>query len=73
MADRTEPDAETEAEERGEALAAHQADRGPSSDEEAAAERGAARPDRADPEEVAEHYQEMSELGAEAKGEGRIP
>lgn len=74
MADPTEPDDETKAIEREEALAAHQADRQPTSDEEAAAERATHRPDlAADQDEVGEHYREMTELGANDKGEGRIP
>ena len=45
------------------------ADRPPTADEEEAAERGAAEIDR---DEVAEHYEEMAELGANVKGEGEI-
>jgi hypothetical protein len=45
------------------------ADRAPTADEEAAAERGAA---TVDVDEVAEHYEEMSETGANIRGEGQI-
>jgi hypothetical protein len=44
------------------------ADRAPTAEEEAAAERSA---EQVDPS-VAEHYREMSEIGAEVQGEGEI-
>jgi hypothetical protein len=44
----------------------HEAGRGPTPDEEAAAERADAHPD-----EVAESYREMTRKGAEQEGEGR--
>ena len=45
-----------------------EADDMPTEEEEAAAER-AGKPDP----EVAEHYKEMTERGADQKGEGRLP
>jgi hypothetical protein len=48
------------------------ADRPPTAEEATAAERAAA--DLADElPEVAEHYEEMTRIGAEVKGEGEIP
>jgi hypothetical protein len=53
---------------RAAANAEHGAPQVPTPEEEAAAERhGAASP------ETAEHYEEMLEKGANAKGEGRLP
>ena len=73
MAERTQPDEGTEAADEVEGRAAHQADRAPTTDEEAAADRAALRPDRANPADVAEHERDMAERGAHAEGEGRIP
>ena len=56
----------TRAEEEEEAKAAHVADRAPSAEEEAEAEKN-----RLDPA-VAAHEREMDHLGAEVKGEGEI-
>jgi hypothetical protein len=58
-------DATREAEEE-EARALHQADREPTENEEEAAE--GLRPDPG----VADHEQEMGQIGAEVRGEGRI-
>jgi hypothetical protein len=71
MADTTEPNDATVAAEREEATSRHQADRTPTADEAAAAERG---PDESgmDPDSVKEHYEEMTDLGAHVKGEGEI-
>jgi hypothetical protein len=66
MDDRTKPSPETRATEREEAGAAHDADREPTADEAAAADKLEVDP------EVAEHYEEMAEKGADQKGEGRI-
>jgi hypothetical protein len=71
MADNTEPDDKTREAELAEAGKSHTADRPPTSEEEAAAERKRAELD-ADREAVAEHYEEMTELGAHVKGEGEI-
>ena len=64
------PDAEvdetTRVEELLEASAAHNADRPPTSEEEAAADGNTLDP------EVAEHEREMGKIGAEVKGEGQI-
>jgi len=51
--------------------ARHMADRAATPDEEAAAERGDEEVD-ADAEDVAAHYEEMTDLGAHVKGEGEI-
>ena len=51
---------------------AHTADRSPTSDEDAAAEQEFSEEGEDERRSVAEHYKEMAELGAEAKGEGRI-
>ena len=64
MTDRTKPTRETRAAEREEMDHAHEADREPTVDEEAAA------PSEADPD-VARSYQEMAERGAHQQGEGR--
>ena len=45
------------------------ADRAPTADEEAAAERAA---DEVDLDEVADHYEEAAKAGADVKGEGEI-
>ena len=71
MADNTEPDDKTREAELAEAGKSHTADRPPTSEEEAAAERKRAELD-ADREDVAEHYEEMTDLGAHVKGEGEI-
>ena len=56
----------TRAEEEREAKAAHTADRPPTEQEAAAAERNRLEP------EVAEHEREMGKIGAEVKGEGEV-
>jgi hypothetical protein len=48
------------------------ADRPPTSKEDAAAERERGESDADDRRDVAEHYEEMTELGAQVKGEGEI-
>jgi hypothetical protein len=48
---------------------APKADRPPTTDEEQAAERGAA---DVDLEEVGAHYEEMAEIGKNVKGEGNL-
>lgn len=65
------PDAETIAAEHHEATRGHQADRPPTEDEEERAER-AAQEAKGSAADVAEHYEEMSRIGAHVKGEGRI-
>ncbi len=59
-------DDRTRIEEDRESAAGHQADRAPTPEEEAAADRGEADP------EVATHEREMGRIGAEVKGEGEI-
>jgi hypothetical protein len=63
----TRPSAETRAEEQREAQREHTADRPPTAEEEKRAEELELDP------EVAEHAKEMTERGANQKGEGRIP
>jgi hypothetical protein len=67
----TQPDEGTRQAERIDAGEAHVADRLPTDEEEAAAE-GAAAEFAGDREAAAAHYEEMSDIGAEVKGEGRI-
>jgi hypothetical protein len=66
--DRTQPSRETRAAEAADAQAHAEADDMPTEEEAAAAERAGT----ADPE-VAEHYEEMAQRGADQQGEGRIP
>jgi hypothetical protein len=61
-----EVDETTRVEELLEASAAHNADRPPTPEEEAAAESNVLDP------EVAEHEREMGKIGADIKGEGEI-
>jgi hypothetical protein len=68
MTDHTKPDEATRQADRDALKAEHGASERPTQDEEAAADRM----QDLDPG-VAEHYQEMTEKGAEQKGEGRIP
>jgi hypothetical protein len=68
----TEPDGRTRATEDEEAARAHRADRPASPEEERAADRHLAESDERERRDVAGHYEEMSEIGAEAEGEGRI-
>jgi hypothetical protein len=72
MEDHTEPDAATQNAERSEAERSHTADRPPSTDEETEADDAYSAEGEDERREVAEHYQEMGELGAEVKGEGEI-
>jgi hypothetical protein len=55
--------------ERVDAGEAHVADRAPTSDEEAAAEK-AAKELEGDAKDAAAHYEEMSDIGAHTMGEG---
>ncbi len=71
MSDHTEPDEATLHAEQDEGVAVHAADRQPTAEEEAAAESGYPESDE-ERQKVAAHEREMNELGAEAKGEGRI-
>jgi hypothetical protein len=71
MSEATEPDEGTIEAERAESRRQHVADRPPTSAEEA--EEGArAGSDASERKSVAEHYEEMAELGAHVKGEGEI-
>ena len=65
--ERTRPSPETREEERREAKDAADAGREPTPEEEEAADSN--EPD----EDVAEHYEEMTERGAKQRGEGRVP
>jgi hypothetical protein len=71
MAEPTEPDEATREAEHAEEGQAHAADRTPTPEEEAAAEHGYEESDE-ERKRVAEHYEEMTDIGANAKGEGRI-
>jgi hypothetical protein len=72
MDSHTEPDAATQAEDAAEASARHGSDRLPTDEEAAAAEEHAEQLDDAARADVARHEQEMMEIGAAAKGEGKI-
>jgi hypothetical protein len=67
----SQPDEATKEAEEIDATQAHIADRLPTSEEEAAAERSRDAL-ASDSESVAEHYEEMTDIGAHAKGEGKI-
>jgi hypothetical protein len=67
MADPTRPSRATRDAERREAQVPPEADRAPTSDEEAAAEGHDV------DDEVAAHAREMNERGARQEGEGRVP
>jgi hypothetical protein len=68
----TEPDEATVAAEQTEAGAAHTSDRPPTDEESADADREFGSIDEDERRRVAGHEEEMNELGARAKGEGRI-
>jgi hypothetical protein len=68
----TEPSQETDEEERTDAEAPHMADRAATPEEARLADESKDR-FAGDAEEVAEKEHEMGELGANEKGEGRIP
>ncbi len=67
----TEPDEATLEAEREDALQAHTADRPPTDEESAAAERSA-ETFAGDREEVAAEYEKLADIGAHVKGEGEI-
>jgi hypothetical protein len=71
MTTETEPNESTKEAEQVDAAHPHSADRPPTAEEAEAAERGATALD-ADMNAVAEHAEEMAELGADVKGEGEI-
>jgi hypothetical protein len=72
MADNeTQPDEATKDAEAVDATQAHTADRPPTSEEEAAADRSLKNLGD-DREKAAEHFEEMSDIGARVKGEGAI-
>ncbi len=68
----TEPDADTEAAEQADAGHEHRSDRPPTTEENAAAEERYSASDDETRRRVAEHEQEMMEIGADVKGEGAI-
>ena len=68
LAPPTTPDKDSIAEDRKDVNAAHEADREPTEEEEAAAERAGS----TDPH-VSEAYKDAIERGANQEGEGRIP
>lgn len=65
--DSTRPSDQTHASEKDDARTPAGADRAPTADEEKAAEGLAVDPD------VAQHYKDMAERGANQEGEGRLP
>ncbi len=69
--DRTVPSDATDAVERVDEESPHQPDRLATPEEESAADE-ARETFAGDEEQVAEHYKDMAERGAKAKGEGRI-
>jgi hypothetical protein len=71
MSAETEPDESTKEAELVDAAHSHSADRPPTAEEADAAERGSASSD-SDMGAVAEHAEEMAELGVHVKGEGEI-
>ena len=71
MGNETEPTEATEAAEQVDATQSAAADRLPTEEEEAAAEESRKKFE-GDEAEVAKHYEEMADLGAQDKGEGRI-
>lgn len=72
MSDRTEPDASTHAAEEAEAGRDHAADRPASEEESQRADANLAQSDADERKSVAEHEEEMMEIGADVKGEGAI-
>ena len=72
MDERTEPDGATVDAEHADEGRAHEADREPTAAEEAAADDGSLPESDEERRRVAEHYHEMTDIGAHAKGEGRI-
>jgi hypothetical protein len=64
-----EPNEKTVQADEEEATAAHDADRAPTDDESSAADAAAS---GVNVDEVGEHFEEMSEIGANVKGEGQI-
>jgi hypothetical protein len=71
MTEETEPDTSTQEAEDVDAHHDHSADRAPTAEESAAAERGL-KEAGGDLDDVAEHEKEMTDLGAHVKGEGEI-
>ena len=67
----SEPTRQTRDAERREAATPHEADRGPTEAEEELAEDGELTDEKKNA--VADHYKEMSQIGAEVEGEGQIP
>jgi hypothetical protein len=70
MSSEDEVSSATKSAEEAEAHAPHEADRAATEEEAAAAERG--RGDSEEQERVAEHAEEMADIGAHVKGEGEI-
>jgi len=73
MDERTEPDDSTLEAEHSEEGRTHVADRPPTSEEEAAADEQQSQAGAEELRRVAEHYEEMNRIGANVRGEGRIP
>jgi hypothetical protein len=64
-----EPNENTVQADEDESTAAHEADRAPTDQESADAEKASS---GVDVKEVGEHFEEMNEIGANVKGEGQI-
>jgi hypothetical protein len=64
-----EPNENTVKADEEEAVASHDADRAPTDEESAAADKASS---DVDVNEVGEHFEEMNEIGANVKGEGQI-
>ncbi len=72
MEERTQPNEATEEAERAEANRAHTADRPANDQENAEADQSFEEADGEERNRVAEHFHEMTEVGAHVKGEGSI-
>jgi hypothetical protein len=72
MSDQTEPDESTQAEEETEAGRDHIADRPATEEENKRADENYAQSDSDERKSVAEHEEEMMEIGVDVKGEGAI-
>ncbi|MDQ3757309.1 MAG: hypothetical protein M3394_05635 [Actinomycetota bacterium] len=67
MTEHTKPDEQTRQADRDALDAPHSADTEPTADEERAAEQAEVSPD------TPQHYQDMTDRGAEQEGEGKLP
>jgi hypothetical protein len=72
MPQNREPDETTQMAEPAEEDRAHTADRPATAEESSVADQEAEQEGEDERRQVAEHFQEMNEIGANAKGEGRV-